>query len=152
MKLVDLTNLPLYLLLRPVLCHGCFRVLHLGHVRHFEAAKRLGGPLVVTVTPDRFVNKSPGSPFSEQERAEMVASLSVVDFVAINQWPTAVETIRLLRPAAFVKGSDTEWSPAFAEECKAVEEVGGLVYYTSEREWHSSDMLADLLAKQREPV
>lgn len=39
------------------MCHGCFDILHIGHLRHLEAAKSLADVLVVTVTPDRFVNK-----------------------------------------------------------------------------------------------
>ena len=41
-------------------CHGVFDPLHIGHIRHFEQAKKLGHILVVTVTPDRFVNKGVG--------------------------------------------------------------------------------------------
>jgi bifunctional ADP-heptose synthase (sugar kinase/adenylyltransferase) len=44
-----------------VLCHGVFDLLHVGHIRHFEQAKKLGDILVVTVTPDIYVNKGPRS-------------------------------------------------------------------------------------------
>ena len=92
---------------RVVHCHGVFDLLHIGHVRHFEQARALGDVLVVTLTPDRFVNKGVGRPaFTETLRAEFLASLGCVDFVAINRWPTAVETIRMLRPAIFAKGSE----------------------------------------------
>ncbi len=80
---------------RIVHCHGVFDLLHVGHIRHLEQAKKLGDVLVVTLTPDRFVNKGAGRPaFSEALRAEVVASLwpaSII--VAINKWPTAVEPI-----------------------------------------------------------
>jgi len=63
-----------------VQAHGSFDLLHLGHVRHLEAARRLGDVLVVTVTADRFVNKGPGRPvFNEALRAEMLAALEYVD-------------------------------------------------------------------------
>ena len=56
---------------RIVQCHGCFDLLHIGHIRHFRQAKRHGDVLVVTVTPDRFVDKGPGRPaFPEKLRAE----------------------------------------------------------------------------------
>ena len=45
---------------RVVLCHGVFDLLHIGHIRYFNQAKKHGDILVVTVTPDRFVNKGPG--------------------------------------------------------------------------------------------
>ena len=68
-----------------VQAHGTFDLLHLGHVRHLEAARRLGDVLVVTVTADRFVNKGPGRPvFNAEMRAEMLATLEYVDWVAIN--------------------------------------------------------------------
>ena len=58
------------------MCHGCFDILHVGHVRHFEAARAMADVLVVTVTADRFVNKGPNRPvFPEGQRAELVAAL-----------------------------------------------------------------------------
>src|SRR5438045_180644 len=86
-------------------CHGVFDLLHIGHIKHLEAARKLGDALVVTLTPDRFVNKGPHRPaFPERLRAEALASLACVDFVSINEWPTAVETIQRLRPDFYVKG------------------------------------------------
>src|SRR5436853_363146 len=90
-------------------CHGVFDLLHIGHIKHLEAARHLGDALVVTLTPDRFVNKGPHRPaFPERLRAEALASLACVDFVGINEWPTAVETIRKLRPDFYVKGGVRE--------------------------------------------
>ena len=90
-----------------ILCHGVFDLLHIGHIRHFEQAKKLGDVLAVTTTPDRYVGKGPGRPvFNEELRAEAIAALDCVDYVAINQWPMAIETIRLLRPDFYAKGSD----------------------------------------------
>ena len=92
---------------RVVLCHGCFDLLHIGHIRHFAQARSFGDLVAVTITPDRFFDKGPGRPaFPEELRAEAVAALSAVDRVAINRWPTAVETLELLRPAVFCKGSE----------------------------------------------
>src|ERR1035437_10375449 len=80
-------------------CHGVFDLMHIGHIRHFQLAKSFGDILVVTVTPDRYVNKGPGRPvFPEQLRADAISALGCVDFVAINEWPMAIETIRILRP------------------------------------------------------
>ncbi|MGD0615134.1 MAG: adenylyltransferase/cytidyltransferase family protein, partial [Verrucomicrobiota bacterium] len=56
---------------RIVHCHGVFDLLHIGHIKHLEAARKLGDVLVVTLTPDRFVNKGPHRPaFPERLRAE----------------------------------------------------------------------------------
>ena len=43
-------------------CHGCFDLLHIGHIKHLQAARRMGDVLIVTMTPDRYVNKGPGRP------------------------------------------------------------------------------------------
>src|SRR4051794_27714428 len=55
---------------RVVMAHGVFDLLHMGHLRHLEEARQFGERLIVTVTPDRFVNKGPGRPvFTELIRA-----------------------------------------------------------------------------------
>lgn len=88
-------------------CHGCFDLLHIGHIRYLKQAKEMGDILIVTITPDKYVDKGPYRPaFSQDLRAESIASLECVDYVAINQWPTAEETLLLLRPNIYVKGSD----------------------------------------------
>ena len=86
-------------------CHGVFDLQHIGHIRHFQQAKKLGDILLVTVTPDKYVNKGPHRPaFTEDWRAEAIAALGCVDYVAINKWPTAVEVIKLLKPDIYAKG------------------------------------------------
>src|SRR5215813_2472964 len=88
-----------------VQCHGCFDLMHIGHIRHLQAAKRMGDALVVTVTADEYVAKGAGRPvFGDSLRAEALAALQCVDFVAIIGRPTAVEAIRLIRPHYYVKG------------------------------------------------
>src|SRR5215813_5368378 len=90
-----------------VQAHGTFDLLHLGHVRHLEAACKLGDVLIVTVTADRFVNKGPGRPvFGEVLRAEMLVNLANVDWVGINESPDAVSAIEAIRPSIYVKGQD----------------------------------------------
>jgi rfaE bifunctional protein nucleotidyltransferase chain/domain len=118
-------------------CHGCFDLVHPGHIKHLQAARRLADALVVTVSPDRFVDKGPGRPvFPEQLRAESVAALECVDYAAVNRWPTAEETIRLLRPDYFVKGQEFEVPENRTEklqrEVEAVREAGGQMRFTHE--------------------
>jgi rfaE bifunctional protein kinase chain/domain/rfaE bifunctional protein nucleotidyltransferase chain/domain len=128
-------------------CHGVFDLLHIGHIRHFQAAKKLGHILVVTVTPDRYVNKGPHRPvFPEALRAEAIASLDGVDYVAINKWPTAVEALELIRPDVYAKGSDysdasTDHTGGITHERSAVEAAGGRVVFTDEITFSSSSLL-----------
>ena len=130
-----------------VLCHGVFDLLHIGHIRHFTKARALGEVLVVTLTPDRFVNKGSHRPaFPEQLRAEAIAALSVVDYIAINQWPTSVETIRVLQPDIYCKGSEYRQVEgdvlvALREEIAAVEAMGGRVEYTEDLTCSSSSLI-----------
>ena len=130
-----------------VQCHGVFDLLHFGHIRHFESARRFGDVLVVTVTPDRFVHKGPGRPvFNERLRAESIAALECVDFVAINEWPTAAETIALLRPAVYCKGSDyadreSDITRGIQVEEAAVQKVGGRIEFTTDVTFSSSELL-----------
>ncbi|HYM72311.1 MAG TPA: PfkB family carbohydrate kinase [Stellaceae bacterium] len=130
-----------------VQAHGTFDLLHLGHVRHLEAAKRLGQVLMVTVTADRFVNKGPGRPvFNERLRAEMLAALEYVDWVAINPSPDAVSAIATIRPQVYVKGQDYQ-NPAgdvtgkITAERNAVEAHGGRLAFTDEATFSSSELI-----------
>ncbi|HBH00806.1 MAG: hypothetical protein A2X36_02190 [Elusimicrobia bacterium GWA2_69_24] len=132
---------------RIVLCHGVFDLIHPGHVLHFKAARQHGDLLVVTVTPDQFVNKGPGRPvFNQRLRTETIAAFEFVDYVALNLWPTAVETIERLRPDVYVKGSEYA-DPArdltgmiLAEE-RMVQAVGGAIVFTTEETFSSSSLI-----------
>jgi len=130
-----------------VQCHGVFDLLHIGHIRHFQEARKEGDILVVTVTPDQYVNKGPHRPvFTASLRAEAIASLGVVDYVAINKWPTAVEAIALLRPDVYAKGADyadasADHTGGIARERNAVEGVGGRLAFTDEITFSSTTLL-----------
>ena len=79
----------------------------MGHARHPNGARTHGDFLFVTLTADAFVTKGPGkSVFSENLRAEMLAALSMVDYVAINHAPDAEDLLQRLRPDVYAKGSD----------------------------------------------
>ena len=118
------------------LCHGVFDVVHPGHIVHFKEAASLADIVVVTVTPDRFVRKGPGRPaFNQGMRLEALAALEYVDFVALNEWPTAVETIALLKPDLYVKGSEyadprRDVTGKIGEEERAVRKAGGKLVFT----------------------
>lgn len=132
---------------RIVQCHGVFDLLHPGHIRHFEAARREGEVLIVTVTPDEYVGKGPGHPvFNQRLRVESIAALQCVDYVAINKWPTAVETIKKLKPDVYVKGSDyanpsADLTGGILKEEMAVKSIGGRIHFTNEVAFSSTRLL-----------
>ena len=133
-----------------VMCHGVFDLMHIGHIRHFEQARSLGDVLVVSVTPDKFVNKGTHRPaFPEALRTEAIAALGVVDYVTINKWPTAVETIRMLRPDIFCKGGEfrhmEDLSPGLRAEIEAAMEAGAQVEYTGDNLSSSSHLINNYL-------
>ena len=134
---------------RVVQAHGVFDLLHIGHMRFLMGARRLGDVLVVTITPDRFVNKGPHRPaFTEALRAEALASLAYVDYVVVNAWPTAVEAIALLRPDLFAKGSEYQdnRTPEILAEEEAIAAAGGQMAYVDELTSSSSMLLNRFLS------
>lgn len=130
-----------------VMCHGVFDLLHVGHIRHFKEARAQGDALVVTLTPDVYVNKGPDRPaFTEALRAEAIAALDVVDFVAVNRWPSAVETLKLVQPSIYAKGpdyknQDDDVTGGIVEEDAAVKSVGGRIFYTEDVIFSSSHLI-----------
>jgi rfaE bifunctional protein nucleotidyltransferase chain/domain len=130
-----------------VQAHGAFDLLHLGHVRHLEAARKLGDVLIVTITADHFVNKGPGRPvFTAALRAEMLATLEYVDWVAINDSADAVSAINRIRPSVYVKGQDYQnpqgdITGKITLEREAVEAAGGRIQFTDEVMYSSTELI-----------
>jgi len=132
---------------RVVQCHGTFDLMHTGHIRYLQRARQEGDVLLVTLTADAYVNKGPGRPvFSEQLRAENLAALACVDFVAINHAVSAVEALNEIRPSIYAKGSDyrshgDDVTGNIALEQEAVEKHGGHIFFTDEITFSSSNLL-----------
>src|SRR5271156_4842190 len=75
-------------------CHGCFDIVHPGHIRYFQFAKQQGDILVVSLTGDPHVGKGEGRPYIPQElRAENLAALELIDYVYVNPTGTAVDLL-----------------------------------------------------------
>src|SRR4051794_40913377 len=113
---------------RVVLTNGCFDLLHVGHVRYLQAARRLGDFLVVGVNSDASVRalKGPARPIvPAAERAEVVAALGCVDAVVIFDAATAEPLVAALRPEVYVKGAD--YTEATLPEAHLVRAYGGTV-------------------------
>lgn len=133
-------------------CHGVFDLLHIGHIRYFKQAKSKGDMLVVTVTPDRFVDKGPHRPaFPEKLRLEAIASVYCVDYVALNEWPTAEETLRLLRPDIYVKGAEfrnvaSDMTGKMALEARVVREIGARLEFAEDIVFSSTHLINKYLS------
>lgn len=113
---------------RIVFTNGCFDILHIGHVKYLEEAKRLGDILVLGLNSDASVQaiKGPLRPVvPEDERAYLLASLKVVDYVTIFDEDTPLALIEDVEPDILVKGGD--WSRDTVVGGEAVERGGGRV-------------------------
>ncbi len=131
-------------------CHGCFDLMHPGHIKHFQAAKKMGDILVVTITQDVYVDKGPGRPvFNQNLRAESIAALECVDYVTINKWSTAEETLKLLRPNIYVKGQEFEKledkKGKIQKEHNVLKEIGAEIRFTHEIVFSSTKLLNQYL-------
>jgi rfaE bifunctional protein nucleotidyltransferase chain/domain len=91
-----------------VFTNGCFDLIHIGHLRYLESAKKLGDVLVVALNTDQSVSRiKPKRPITpESQRAEVVSHLDMVDYVTLFGEDTPYELIRALRPDVLVKGGD----------------------------------------------
>lgn len=130
-----------------VMAHGVFDLLHMGHVRHLEEARSHGTKLIVTVTPDRYVNKGPGRPvFNEAIRAEMLAALACADWVGINDAPSAEAALARIRPNVYAKGPDyadpaADITGKISAEREAVERHGGKLVITDDVTLSSTELI-----------
>ena len=128
--------------------NGCFDLLHVGHLRSLEAAKRLGDVLVVGVNGDESVRrlKGPGRPVvPAEDRAAMVAALRPVDRVVIFGEDTPEAALERLRPEIHAKGADYADKPI--PEREVVERHGGRVVLLPLVEGWSTSGLLDRIGR-----
>jgi D-beta-D-heptose 7-phosphate kinase / D-beta-D-heptose 1-phosphate adenosyltransferase len=92
-----------------VFTNGCFDILHTGHIHYLEKAKGFGDILIIGLNSDNSVTRLKGAsrPVNNQtDRAYILASLEVVDYVVIFNEDTPLELIQLIEPDVLVKGGD----------------------------------------------
>jgi D-glycero-beta-D-manno-heptose 1-phosphate adenylyltransferase len=127
-----------------VMTNGHFDLLHVGHVRYLQGARRLGDVLVVGLNSDASTRaRKPGRPLvPQEERAELLAALGCVDAVVIFEDLDARALVAALRPEVYVKGGD--WgSPGGPQppEAEIVAGYGGSVVYLPYVPDHSTTRL-----------
>ncbi|MGB7157937.1 MAG: adenylyltransferase/cytidyltransferase family protein, partial [Tepidisphaeraceae bacterium] len=125
-------------------CHGCFDIVHPGHIQYLQFARSQGDVLIVSLTADPQVNKGVNRPLIPQDlRAASVAALECVDFAYVNPDPTAAELLEALRPDVYVKGREyeTNHDPRFLAERDTVVRHGGRVIFSSGDVVYSSTAL-----------
>ncbi|MBW2595742.1 MAG: D-glycero-beta-D-manno-heptose 1-phosphate adenylyltransferase [Deltaproteobacteria bacterium] len=128
---------------RIVFTNGCFDILHIGHVKYLNRAKGLGEILVLAINSDSSVKsiKGPLRPVVPQdERAYIMASLDMVDYVTIFDEETPLELIEYIEPDILVKGGD--WSEDTVVGRESVERRGGKVVIIPQFNETSTDLSA----------
>lgn len=129
-----------------VQCHGCFDILHPGHLRYLTWAKERGDVLIVSVSADRVVHKGQFRPYVPQDlRAENLAALEVVDYVTVDDHDWAGPILELIKPNIYVKGKEFEnvFTGRIGRERQLVESYGGKVLFSSGDVVYSSTKLIE---------
>jgi len=111
-----------------VFTNGCFEILHIGHVRYLKKAKTLGDILIVAINSDSSIRRlKPKRPIIlEEQRAEVLSSLEMVDYVTTFHEDTPLSVIREIKPDVLVKGGD--WKKEEIVGADIVPEVYSLPY------------------------
>ena len=126
------------------LANGCFDLLHVGHVRYLAGAAAEADRLVVAVNDDDSVRalKGDGRPVHpEDERAELIAALEVVDYVVLFSGPTVAPVIERIRPDVHCKGTD--YTAETVPERDVVAAAGGRTAIVGDPKDHSTRDLLD---------
>ena len=125
--------------------NGAFDLLHVGHIRYLEGAKREADRLVVAINSDASVRglKGPTRPIlAEADRAELVDALRAVDYVVIFDEPTVTPLLELLKPDVHCKGTD--YTVDTVPERDTVRAYGGRIAIVGDPKDHST---TDLLSR-----
>ncbi|HAA54119.1 MAG TPA: hypothetical protein DCE42_05155 [Myxococcales bacterium] len=127
-----------------VQCHGCFDIVHPGHIRYLRFAREQGDVLIVSVSGDEVVGKGFDRPYiTEDLRMENLAALEFVDYVCVDYHNWAGPVLQQLKPDIYIKGKEYETSrdSRFLREKKLVEEYGGQVIFSSGDVVYSSSFI-----------
>jgi cytidyltransferase-related domain len=133
---------------RIVFANGAFDLLHVGHIRYLEAARREGGWLAVGINSDRSVRRSKGNGrpvLPERERAEIVAALACVDAVVLFDEDSPAALLSELRPQVHAKGTD--YTAESVPERDAVASYGGKTAIVGDPKDHATTDLIDRIRK-----
>ena len=134
---------------RIVLANGCFDLLHVGHVRYLEDARRHGDVLFVGVNSDSAVTrlKGRGRPLMPAaERAEMLAALRAVDHVVVFEDDTADALLRAIKPHVHAKGTD--YTEGSVPERATAQAIGAATAITGDAKAHATrDVIATILER-----
>lgn len=129
---------------RIVLTNGCFDLIHVGHIRYLKEAKDEGDILIVALNSDSSVRKLKGKGrplLNQEERAEIIASFSFVDYITFFEEPNVVKVLLALEPDIHAKGSD--YTKETVPEKDTVKGYGGKIAITGGPKVRSTSRLLE---------
>ena len=133
-------------------------LVHIGHIKHFESAKKNGDILVVTITADEYVDKGPNRPhFNTMLRAEALAAIEIIDYISVSHSSTAENVIKKIMPNIYFKGIEyknnkSDITGMIRNEKQAIKSVGGKIKYSNDQTFSSSTLInkyGDLLTQNK---
>ena len=136
--------------IKTVNVHGCFDILHFGHILYFETAKKHGEKLLVSVTPDQYVFKGPNRPFmNEMARLKYIASLEIVDYVVLNDQEDALSFLQNVQPDLTARGIEykeleKDVTGKISLELEVVKSYGGELIFIDEETYSSTKIINQL--------
>ncbi len=132
-----------------ILTNGCFDVLHVGHIRYLEGAKKKGDVLIVAINDDLSIKKVKDSmrPLIPQtERARIIAGLECVDFVVLFSGRDVSSVLLSLKPDIHLKGTD--YTRKTVPERDVVLSYGGKVDIAGDKKKHATRDLIKLILQR----
>jgi D-glycero-beta-D-manno-heptose 1-phosphate adenylyltransferase len=133
-----------------VFTNGGFNILHVGHIRSLQHAKRLGDVLLVAVNNDSSLRRLKGSAYPlipEDERLEVLAALECVDLLTIFSEPTVDSLLLKLKPHIHAKGTD--YTKESVPERSTVLSYGGEIAIVGDTKDHSSSSIISRIRESR---
>jgi rfaE bifunctional protein nucleotidyltransferase chain/domain len=130
--------------------NGCFDLLHVGHIRSFRDAKALGDILIVGINSDKSVRALKGDSrpiVSQEDRAELIAALEMVDYVTIFDEPTPLVALSRLRPEIHCKGAEYADGARPVPERETVLGYGGQIRFLPFHPGRSTTDLVERIAR-----
>ena len=128
------------------LCHGVFDVLHYGHIKHFEVAKKKCDYLFVSITSSQFIKKGPNRPINnDNERLFFLKNLKLIDHAFVAKGESGVDSINLVKPSFYFKGNDykkntSDKTKKILYEIDAVKKNKGKIIYKNVKQMSSSNI------------
>lgn len=143
-KITSINNISELNVNNSALCYGHFNLIHPGHLRYLQYAKTLAEKLVAVVVSDEELNKdSFGKHFSEQERAESLANLQIIDYVIILNSLTLETLVETIKPKVLIFGKEFEQnqSKQISLAIAAASKKGEVVFHAGEIHYSTANLL-----------